>query len=228
MPPTPNESKPSTTPIMCLRLPFRHHWHTMGSCGLRFSVRRTMADVRAAPRQAPRYVDSNVELLQAQEAGITADLYSSCRASGARHDEILELSANGYDLSSYLYCRTSGFGHDNLIEACSARVDLFTYSFARSCGSKHKHILAAARSGNDPGWYSLCRLAGANHAEAMALVRHSSTYTGKEAAVAAAAIRIARRRRRPRAELGALIAGLSEDWCGTADELAAVAVALLA
>ena len=88
-------------------------------------------------------------------------------------------------------------------------------------------MLEAQKAGADLIRYSLCREVGATHPEATALrLCGAGPDTTDELKLAVPALRAACGSA-PTRELGETIATLAQDWTGTANELAATAVALL-
>ena len=155
----------------------------------------------AGPSGVIRLAFTEQERAEAIEAGAGLIRYSLCRRAGATHTEVLEAHVAGADLGWYSRCR----------EACATHTD----------------ALEALGAGADLCWYSYCRRADATHAEAMALrLCKAGRSPFLDAKIAVRALRAACGTG-PARELGETIATLAQDWAGTADELAATAVALL-
>ena len=114
-----------------------------------------------------------------------------------------------------------------IAEAVKAGADLYWYARCREVGATHTEVLETRRAGADLIRYSLCREVGATHPEATALrLCGAGPDTTDELKLAVPALRAACDST-PTRELGETIATLAQDWAGTADELAATAVALL-
>ena len=167
------------------------------------------------------------EIAEAVKAGANPYDYTFCREAGATHAEVLEALGAGADLFYYAYCRKTGATHPEVLEALGAGADLGWYSYCLEAGASHAEVLKALGAGADLVHYSICRRVGATHSEAMALrLRGAGPDTTDELKLAVPALRAACDST-PTRELGETIATLAQDWAGTADELAATAVALL-
>ena len=163
----------------------------------------------------------------AVKAGADLRDYTNCREVGATHAEVLEALGAGADLFDYADCRQAGATHAEALEAQRAGVALHWYTYCREAGATHADVLEAHGAGADLVRYCFCREAGATHPEAMALrLRGAGPVTAKEIKLAVPALRAACGTT-PTHELGETIATLAQDWAGTADELAAIAGALL-
>ena len=163
----------------------------------------------------------------AEAVGANPYDYSRCRKSGAAHAEVLEALKAGADLYYYADCRKFGASHAEVLEALGAGADLYDYSYCRKVGATHAEVLEAQKAGADLYDYSYCRKVGATHPEAMALrLRGAGPDTTDGLKLAVPALRTACGAT-PTRELGETIATLAQDWAGTADELAATAVALV-
>ena len=114
-----------------------------------------------------------------------------------------------------------------LAEAIKAGGDQYDYSRCRWAGATHAEALEAHVAGASLRWYHFCRRAGATHPEAIALRLCEAGPEPHEAAELAVPALRAACGSAPTRELGETIATLAQDWAGTADELAATAVALL-
>ena len=115
-----------------------------------------------------------------------------------------------------------------LAEAIKAGGDQYDYSRCRWAGATHAEALEAHVAGASLRWYHFCRRAGATHPEAIALRLCEAGPEPYEAAKLAVPALRAACGTNPTRELGETIATLAQDWAGTADELAATAVALAA
>ena len=114
-----------------------------------------------------------------------------------------------------------------LAEAIKAGSGTEHYSYCRKVGAAHAEVLEALGAGADLYWYARCRRVGATHPEALALhLRRAGPANTGELELAVDALHAACGTT-PTRELGETIATLAQDWAGTADELAATAVALL-
>ena len=167
------------------------------------------------------------EKAEAVKAGADPYHYSHCRKTGASHAEVLEAHRASARLQWYPWCRQAGASHAEVLEASRAGADLFWYAWCRQLDVNHAEALEAHEAGAGLGGYADCHRIGAVHPEAIALrLREAGLGPLGAAKFAVPALRAACGTN-PTRELGETIATLAQDWAGTADELAATAVALL-
>ena len=166
------------------------------------------------------------ELLMAHGAGTLLPWYIRSRKAGATHVEVLEAHGARDDLHSYIYCREAGASHTEVLEAIGAGAALHWYVYCRNAGATHAEVLETIGAKADLYRYAKCRKTGATHAEGQAL-RLNELPAHRNPELAVHALRAACGTN-PTKELAETIATLAQDWAGTADELAATAIALLA